>query len=169
MTPHAVRFVGPLTFEALTGHPVMVDALAASAEGSSVDHIAWAKWADVAVIAPLTASTLGKLACGIADDALTTVWMALPPIPNVLCPAMNTAMWDNPVVRRNLRWIDELQREKAIDERSAGAVNDRIEEILERPRDAWYEHATLEATARGWVADTIVTDAWARSFDSGGR
>jgi len=43
------------------------------------------------------------------------------------------------------KWIDELQREKAIDERSAGAVNDRIEEILERPRDAWYEHATLEA------------------------
>src|SRR5690606_4148527 len=65
----------------------------------------------VAVVAPLTASTLGKLACGIADDALTTVWMALPDgVPNLLCPAMNTKMWEHPVVQRNLRWIEELGR-----------------------------------------------------------
>jgi phosphopantothenoylcysteine decarboxylase/phosphopantothenate--cysteine ligase len=114
MTPHATRFVGPLTFEALSGHPVMVDALASAAGGaalSPIEHIAWAKWADVAVIAPLTASTLGKLAVGIADDALTTVWMALPPTcRQFLCPAMNTAMWEQPVVQRNLRWVEELGR-----------------------------------------------------------
>lgn len=114
MTPSATQFVGPLTFEALSGHPVMHDALAtgATSDGvSAIEHISLAKWADLAVVAPLTASTLGKLACGIADDALTTVWMALPPeVTSLLCPAMNTKMWENPVVVRNLRWIDELAR-----------------------------------------------------------
>lgn len=112
MTPAATRFVGPLTFEALTNHPVMLDALATGHSpggASAVEHVAWAKWADVACIAPLTASTLARIATGLADDALTTVWLALPPrVPRVLCPAMNTAMWEAPVVQRNLRWIDEL-------------------------------------------------------------
>jgi phosphopantothenoylcysteine synthetase/decarboxylase len=114
MTRGAPQFVGPITFEALAGQPVMTQTLAtgASPDGASaIEHISWAKWADIAVIAPLTASTLGKLACGIADDALTTVWMALPQsTPNLLCPAMNTAMWEHPVVQRNIQWIDALQR-----------------------------------------------------------
>ena len=91
MTRGAVRFVGPITFEALSGHPVMTAAIetGASPDGvSSIDHISWAKWADVAIVAPLTASTLGKLACGIADDALTTVLMALRAgTPTLICPA----------------------------------------------------------------------------------
>jgi phosphopantothenoylcysteine synthetase/decarboxylase len=113
MTPAATRFVAPLTFEALSAHPVMVDALAPGGgdEVSAIEHISWAKWADVAVVAPLTANTLARLACGLADDALTTVWMALPShVPCLLCPAMNTAMWDHPVVRRNLAWLDALER-----------------------------------------------------------
>lgn len=114
MTRGAPQFVGPITFEALTDHPVMLNALATghSPDGASaIEHISWAKWADVAIVAPLTASTLGKLACGIADDALTTVLMALPVSkPCLLAPAMNTAMWDAPVVQRNLRWLQELQR-----------------------------------------------------------
>jgi len=114
MTTSATRFVGPLTFEGLVGHPVMTDALStgASADGTgAIEHVAWGKWADVAVIAPLTANTLGKLAAGLADDAVTTVWMAIPEgKPCLLCPAMNTAMWDHPVSVRNRRWIDELGR-----------------------------------------------------------
>lgn len=114
MTSNATRFVGALTFEALTGHPVLLDALATgrgAGDASSVEHIEWAKWADLTVVAPLTASTLGRLAVGIADDALTTVWMALPAgVPCLLCPAMNTAMWDHPVVRRNLGWVGDLER-----------------------------------------------------------
>lgn len=114
MTPAATRFVGPLTFEGLVGHPVMTDALAtgASPDGAgAIEHVAWAKWADVAIVAPLTASTLARLAVGLADDALTTVWMALPEgVPCLLCPAMNTAMWEHPVTVRNRRWIDELGR-----------------------------------------------------------
>ena len=82
---------------------------------SSIEHISWAKWAEVACIAPLTASTLGRLACGIAGDALTTVWMALPQdVPNLLCPAMNTEMWNHPVVQRNLRWLEEMGRYRIV-------------------------------------------------------
>jgi len=114
MTPAATHFVGPITFEALSGHPVLVDILATghTPEGTSaVEHVSWAKWADVACVAPLTASTLGKLACGIADNALTTLWLALPTAtPSVLCPAMNTEMWANPVVRRNLGWLEGRHR-----------------------------------------------------------
>ena len=111
MTPHATRFVGALTFEALTNHPVMLDPLATGyvpGGANAVEHVAWAKWAQVAMVAPLTASTLGRLAMGLADDALGTVWLALPAsVPRLLAPAMNTAMWDNPIVQRNLRWLEE--------------------------------------------------------------
>jgi phosphopantothenoylcysteine decarboxylase/phosphopantothenate--cysteine ligase len=118
MTVNATRFVGSITFEALTGHPVMTDTFATGPGADpirSIEHIAWAKWAEVACIAPLTASTLGKLACGIADDALTTLWMALPQAtPNILCPAMNSQMWKHPAVQRNLRWLDEMGRYQVV-------------------------------------------------------
>ncbi len=114
MTPGATHFVGPITFEAMSGHPVMLDTWATGhgSDGvSSIEHISWAKWADLAVVAPLTANTLAKFATGLADDALTTVWMALRPhTPSILCPAMNTAMWEQPVTQRNLRWLADLQR-----------------------------------------------------------
>ncbi len=113
MTPSAQRFVAPLTFEALSMNPVMTEVFhtGPSADGvGSIDHVNWAKWADVAAIAPLTASTLGKLACGIADNALTTAWLALPPgTPIVLAPAMNTSMWNHPIVQRNLGWLEQTE------------------------------------------------------------
>jgi phosphopantothenoylcysteine synthetase/decarboxylase len=119
MTANATRFVGSVTFEALSANPVMLDAFATGqgTDGaSSIEHISWAKWAEVAVVAPLTASTLAKIATGLADDALTTVLLALPVhVPILLCPAMNTAMWDQPVVRRNLAWIEELGRATVLD------------------------------------------------------
>ena len=117
MTPSATQFVGPLTFEALTNHPVMTNALATghTAGESAVEHVAWARWADVFCVAPMTASLLGRFACGIADDALSTVHLALEPrVPVVLCPAMNTQMWEHPVVQRNLKWLDELGRYRLI-------------------------------------------------------
>lgn len=106
MTPNATRFVGPLTFEAMSGHPVLTDTFA-----DPLAHIEWAKWAGVAVVAPASANILGKLACGLADDALSTVLMALPRGRKiVVAPAMNTEMWLNPVVVRNLRWLEALGR-----------------------------------------------------------
>lgn len=114
MTPAAAKFVAPLTFAALSGNPVMIDALETGRDDgatSNIRHVDWAKWATVACVAPLTASTLGRLACGIADDALVTTWLAIPAgIPNLLCPAMNTQMWEHPIVARNLRWLQEIGR-----------------------------------------------------------
>lgn len=110
MTANAARFVGPLTFDGLCGSPPLVgDAHLES--GRAMVHIELAKWAAVACVAPLTANVLGKLAAGLADDALTTVLLALPPsIPVVLAPAMNTEMWRNPAVQRNLRALEDLGR-----------------------------------------------------------
>ena len=76
MTPSATQFVGPLTFEGLTGEPVFTDVLetGADAQGSSaVRHISWARWPDVVLLAPLSMSSLAKLAVGIADNAVLTV------------------------------------------------------------------------------------------------
>ncbi len=106
MTANACRFVGPLTFAGLTGRAVHTDTFT-----DAMVHIDLGKWADVAVIAPLSANVLGKLACGLADDVLTTTIMALPRgKPCILAPAMNTEMWFHPVVQRNIGWIDGLGR-----------------------------------------------------------
>lgn len=115
LSANGSRFVGAATFEALTGHPVLMDTFqiskSESDQTSTIDHIEWAKWCDVACVAPLTANTLGKLACGLADDVLSTVLMALPRgKPCVLAPAMNTEMWFHPVVQRNLGWIAAMER-----------------------------------------------------------
>jgi phosphopantothenoylcysteine decarboxylase/phosphopantothenate--cysteine ligase len=103
-TSNARRFVGEASFEALSGHAVMTDTFA-----DPLAHIEWAKWADVACVAPASANFLGKLACGLADDALSTTLLALPRGKRlVVAPAMNTEMWFSAVVQRNLRWIAEL-------------------------------------------------------------
>lgn len=119
MTESATRFVGPLTFEALCNHPVMVDALATghTPDGASaVEHVSWAKWADISVVAPCTASSLARLALGMATDALSTVWLAIPEgVPCLICPAMNTAMWDHPATQRNLAWLADLGRYEIVE------------------------------------------------------
>ena len=108
LTENATRFVGPLTFAGLTGRPVHTDTFA---PGAAMAHIQLAKWADIVAIAPLSANTLGKIACGLADDLLTTTLLALPRGTRcLLAPAMNTEMWFKPVVQRNIRWIDEMER-----------------------------------------------------------
>jgi phosphopantothenoylcysteine decarboxylase/phosphopantothenate--cysteine ligase len=110
MTPNATRFVSPITFQALSGAPIYLDVFQDSPSGD-IDHIAWAQWADVTVAAPATANLIGKLACGIADDAVTTLLMAVPSAtPVLLAPAMNTHMWLNPVTQRNMGWLADLGR-----------------------------------------------------------
>lgn len=110
MTANAQRFVTALTFEALSNNPVATD-LWAPGHQYYVEHIELAKWAEVAVIAPATANFIGKVAHGIADDLLTTVVMALPPrVPVVIAPAMNTQMWLNPIVQRNVEALRALDR-----------------------------------------------------------
>lgn len=100
MTKHACRFVTPLTFETLSGHPVAVNLFERPATWE-VEHIALAKRADLFLIAPATANIIGKMACGIADDMLSTTVMATR-APVMIAPAMNTGMWENPATQQNM-------------------------------------------------------------------
>ena len=101
MTKHATEFIAPLTFETLTNHPVVVDMFTRETPWE-VEHIALAKRADVFLVAPASANFLGKYANGIADDMLTTTVLAAK-APVVLAPAMNTNMWDNAIVQKNVK------------------------------------------------------------------
>ena len=100
MTKNAGHFVGPITFEALSRRKVC-RTLFESADDAAVQHIHWAEEADAVIIAPATANIIGKLANGIADDALSTFMLAVT-CPVLLCPAMNTNMYASHQVRRNL-------------------------------------------------------------------
>ena len=100
MTRNAGHFVGWMTFQALSGYPVCTDLFDKGDEGS-FKHIDWATEADAVVIAPATANTIGKIAHGIADDALSTM-MTVVTAPVLLCPSMNTNMYQNKAVQRNL-------------------------------------------------------------------
>ncbi len=104
MTSNARWFVGPGTFQALSGLPVC-DNLFAEQDDAAMRHIDWAQQADIVVVAPATANVIGKVANGIADDALTTFVMAAT-APGIMCPAMNTHMYEKPAVQRN---IDTLE------------------------------------------------------------
>ena len=104
LTANAQWFVGPGTFQALSGQPVCTNLF--NGEGdASIRHIEWAESADAVVIAPATANIIGKLAGGIADDALSTFMLAVTS-PVLLCPAMNTHMYENRAVQRNLDTLE---------------------------------------------------------------
>lgn len=103
MTQNACRFVAPLTFETLSGHPVAVDTFDRP-QTWEVEHIALAKRADLFLIAPATANIMGKMACGIADDMLSTTVMATH-APVLVAPAMNTGMWENAAVQQNVKTL----------------------------------------------------------------
>src|SRR5260221_5340727 len=100
MTHAATRFVGPVTFEAITRRRVIVDQFDAGMN-ADIEHIALASTIDLLLIAPATANIIGKLANGIADDFLSTLYTATH-APVVLAPAMNTQMFEHEAVRRNL-------------------------------------------------------------------
>ena len=100
LTQNATEFITPLTFETLTGHRAITDTFDRNFEWK-VSHISLAKKADVLLIAPCTANVMAKLAHGLADDMLTTTTLAMR-CPKLIAPAMNTAMYENPVTQRNL-------------------------------------------------------------------
>ena len=99
MTGAAQEFVRPLTFHTLSGHPVYTDLFDRSEK--PVQHIDLATGSDLIVIAPATANIIGKIACGIADDLLSTVVTAAV-CPVLICPAMNVNMYNNPIVQQNM-------------------------------------------------------------------
>jgi phosphopantothenoylcysteine decarboxylase/phosphopantothenate--cysteine ligase len=100
MTASAARFVGPITFEAITGRRVITDQFEPGAN-ANIEHIALASTIDLLLIAPATANIIGKLANGIADDFLATLYTATR-APVLIAPAMNTQMFEHEAIRRNL-------------------------------------------------------------------
>ncbi|MDY5220072.1 MAG: bifunctional phosphopantothenoylcysteine decarboxylase/phosphopantothenate--cysteine ligase CoaBC [Eubacteriales bacterium] len=101
LTEHACQFVQPLTFETLSGNPAYTDSFDRKYE---IGHVALAKWADLLLIAPATANCMAKMACGIADDLLSTTCLAVR-CPVLVAPAMNSAMWRNPATQANLELL----------------------------------------------------------------
>lgn len=100
MTQNAVNFINPITFESLTGNKCLVDTFDRNFE-FSVEHVALAKAADVVMVAPASANVIAKIAHGIADDMLTTTVLACK-CKKILAPAMNTNMYENPILQDNL-------------------------------------------------------------------
>ena len=101
LTEHACQFVQPLTFETLSGNQAYTDAFDRKYE---IGHVALAKWGDLFVVAPATANCMAKFAAGIADDLLTTTYLAAT-CPVLLAPAMNCAMWRHPATQANLQTL----------------------------------------------------------------
>ncbi len=105
MTRNASRFVGPMTFETLSKNKVCTG-LFNDKDDAGVRHIEWAQQADAVVVAPATANFVGKLANGIADDALLTFMLAVT-CPTIICPSMNSDMYEHPSVQKNLKVLKE--------------------------------------------------------------
>lgn len=157
MTQHAAKFVTPLTFQSISGHPVAVDMFQPFL-ADEIEHISLAQRADLFLIVPATANIIGKIANGIADDMLSTTVMATR-APVVLAPAMNTHMYLNPIVqdniksleRRGFRFIEPESGRLACGDYGPGrlaapeAIVQRVMELLSIQRDL--EGKTIMVTA----------------------
>src|ERR1041385_3051893 len=105
MTRHATEFVGPLTFQSISGLPVISDMFAPT-DDPEIKHILIAQSVDLLIVAPATANTLAKFANGIADDFLSTLYVSST-TPVLVAPAMNVEMWAHPATRENVRVLRE--------------------------------------------------------------
>ena len=109
MTQNATNFINPITFESLTGNKCLVDTFDRNFQ-YSVEHVALAKLADVVMVAPASANVIAKAAHGIADDMLTTTLLACQ-CPKIFAPAMNTRMYQNPIVQDNMKILQNYGME----------------------------------------------------------
>ncbi len=104
MTQNATNFINPITFETLTNHKTLVDTFDRNFN-YNIEHVSLAKKADIVLVAPASANVIGKIANGIADDMLTTTVMACQ-CKKLIAPAMNTRMFENPIVQDNLKKLE---------------------------------------------------------------
>ncbi|TNF54527.1 bifunctional 4'-phosphopantothenoylcysteine decarboxylase/phosphopantothenoylcysteine synthetase, partial [bacterium] len=135
MTESAGRFVSPLTFETALGRPAYTDLFK-----GYLSHISLVRDSHLLIIAPATANTISKLACGIADNLLTTLWLAYKG-PCLIAPAMNSRMYNNPIVKKNIKslsamgvqFIGPVSGSLACGEEGEGRMED-ISRIIEAAR-----------------------------------
>jgi phosphopantothenoylcysteine decarboxylase / phosphopantothenate---cysteine ligase len=144
MTKNAMEFVTPLTFQTISGNPVIHDMFELFA-GSKIGHIALSDIADQMVIVPATANIIGKIANGVADDFLTTMVMATT-VPILFVPSMNTKMWESKIVQLNIQKLGDAGyefMEPGIGDLACGTVGKgrlpTIEEIIEKMEDIFTE------------------------------
>lgn len=104
MTENAVNFINPITFETLTGNKCLIDTFDRNFE-FNVEHVSLAKKADILMVAPASANVIGRIAHGLADDMFTTTALACK-CPKIIAPAMNTAMFENPILQDNLKILE---------------------------------------------------------------
>ena len=138
MTESAMKFITPLTLQALTKNKVYTD-MFDEFTPDEIKHISLAKKADICIIAPATANIIGKIANGIADDFLSTVVLALKDKPVFIAPAMNTNMYENPIVQENIEKlkvrgfliIEPKESMLACGDLGKGAMAD-VSEIMDR-------------------------------------
>ncbi|MFA6314786.1 MAG: bifunctional phosphopantothenoylcysteine decarboxylase/phosphopantothenate--cysteine ligase CoaBC [Candidatus Paceibacterota bacterium] len=118
MTDNAKKFIAPLTFQALTNHPVYDD-LWQPVDQNIVEHITLSHWPNIILIMPATANTISKLSIGLADNLLTTIILAsLQTIKVVVVPAMNSLMWENPITQNNIKSLEQLDKFVFVEPRS---------------------------------------------------
>ncbi len=145
MTKSAEEFITPLTLQTLTKNKVYTD-MFEQYTTSKVEHISLAQRAHLILIAPATANFIAKAAMGISDDMLTTVLLAVRNIPILVAPAMNTAMYNNPITQRNINTLSEFGfqfieprvSKLACGDLGKGALAD-TDLIIARVREALYQ------------------------------
>ena len=166
MTAHAAEFVAPLTFETLSGNPVACDMFAPK-ERWEVEHVSLAKKADLVIIAPATANVIDKLAAGIADDMLTTTLLATK-AHVIVCPAMNTAMYENPAVGKAIGTLRERGYEFLEPDTGLLACGDVGKGRMCEPEAIFARALDVLMPKRDYVGKTVLVTAGATREDIDG-
>ncbi len=104
MTPAATRFLGPLTLQSLSGHPVVIDLFEAAEAGHGMEHLHLSEWAELQLAVAASANLIARISLGLADDAVTATALACR-APLLVAPAMETAMWDHPATRGHVETL----------------------------------------------------------------
>lgn len=156
MTKNATNLINPITFEELTGRKCLVDTFDRNFE-HSVEHISLAKQADAFLIAPATANVIAKIAHGLADDMLTTTYLACE-APKLIAPAMNTRMYRNPVTQDNLRLLRHYQAEVIAPASGVLACGDVGEGKMPEP-DILFEHLAKALSPKDMAGKKVLVTA----------
>lgn len=158
MTSGAKEFIQPLSFQALSGHPVR-DSLFDANQEAGMGHIELARWPDVIVVAPTSAETLAKLRMGRADDLLTTLCLATDR-PILVAPAMNRLMWQNPATQENIEILKSRGFEVMMPTAGEQACGEVGEGRLPEPTDIYQATQALQASLQDDPAWQILPEFW---------
>ena len=156
MTPNATNFINPITFESLTGNKCLVDTFDRNFE-FQVEHVSLAKQTDVLLVAPASANVIAKAARGIADDMLTTTLLACT-CPMIFAPAMNTRMYQNPIVQDNMKTLVSYGMEVIRPARGYLACGDTGEGKMPDP-EVLYEYIVKALTPKDMAGKKVLVTA----------